>query len=195
LTQNDSRSQKERMLAGELYIAEDPELLADQRRACVLAKQYETLYYTDVDAAGAVLKQLLGAVGEGVHIKPPLFVDYGSNISIGSGSFVNYGLTALDVGPIRIGRDVLIGPNVQLLTPTHPIDPAMRRAKWEAAEPIVIGDNVWLGGGAIVLPGVTIGANSVVGAGAVVTNDVPDNVVVAGNPARVLRQVEDDRRS
>lgn len=185
----DARSQKERMLAGELYIAEDPELQAAARRACQLAKQYETLYYQDLAAAQALLPQLLAEVGEGVHIKPPLLVDYGSNIRVGSGTFINYGLVALDVGAIRIGRDVQIGPNVQLLTPTHPLDPALRRAKWEAAEPISIGDNVWLGGGAIVLPGVTIGANSVVGAGAVVTKDVPANVVVVGNPARIVRSL------
>ena len=103
--------------------------------------------------------------------------------------FANFGLVALDVAPIRIGDDVQIGPNVQLLTPTHPLDPGLRRAKWEAAEPIEIGANAWLGGGAIVLPGVTIGENSVVGAGAVVTRDVPSDVVVVGNPARVIRSL------
>jgi len=100
---------------------------------------------------------------------------------------VNYGLTALDVAPIRIGDDVQIGPHVQLLTPTHPVDAALRRAKWEAAEPITIGDNAWLGGGVIVLPGITIGVNTVVGAGAVVTHDLPADVVAAGNPARIIR--------
>jgi maltose O-acetyltransferase len=103
--------------------------------------------------------------------------------------FANVGLVALDVAPIRIGDDAQIGPNVQLLTPTHPLDPDLRRARWEAAEPIAIGANVWLGGGAIVLPGVTIGADAVVGAGAVVTRDVPARAVMVGNPARVLRQL------
>lgn len=186
---NDGRSQKQRMLAGDLYLAEDAELLAAGRRAYLLAREYEVSYAADVSQAHALLAQLLGEVGEGVHIKPPLFVDYGFNITIGAGSFVNYGLVALDVGRITIGRDVLIGPNVQLLTPTHPLEPELRRAKYEAAEPIVIGDNVWLGGGAIVLPGVTIGANSIVGAGAVVTKDVPPNVVVAGNPAAIIRRL------
>lgn len=102
---------------------------------------------------------------------------------------MNYNLTALDVAPITIGSHVQIGPNVQLLTPTHPLDPALRREKLEAAESIVIGDNVWLGGGVIVLPGVTIGENSVIGAGAVVTRDVPANVVAVGNPARVIRRL------
>ncbi len=183
-------TQKQKMLAGELYQADDPELQQAARRACQLARRYETLYYEDLDAAQRVLTELLGAIGEGVHIKPPLFVDYGSSIRIGARTFINYGLMALDVTAITIGDDVQIGPNVQLLTPTHPVEPGPRRAKWEAARPIVIGDNVWLGGGAIVLAGVTIGENSVVGAGAVVTKDVPANVVVAGNPARVLRAVE-----
>ncbi|WP_426113427.1 sugar O-acetyltransferase [Massilia sp. PWRC2] len=177
------------MLAGAPYQADDPELQLAARRACSLARQYENAYYDNPEAARALLTELLGAVGEGVHIKPPLFVDYGSAITIGAGTFVNYGLMALDVAAITIGADVQIGPNVQLLTPTHPLDPVARRAKWEGARPIVIGDNVWLGGGAIVLAGVTIGENSVVGAGAVVTRDVPANVVVAGNPARILREL------
>lgn len=109
---------------------------------------------------------------------------------MGEGTFVNYNLTALDVAPITIGSHCQIGPNVQLLTPTHPVEPGPRRAKLEAALPITIGDNVWLGGGAIVLPGVTIGDNSVIGAGSVVTKDVPANVVALGNPARVVRPVE-----
>jgi maltose O-acetyltransferase len=122
-------------------------------------------------------------------VRPPLYVDYGSNITVGARTFVNYNLTALDVAAITIGEDCQIGPNVQLLTPTHPLEPQPRRDKLEAAQPITIGDNVWLGGGAIVLPGVTIGDNSVVGAGAVVTKDVPANVVVVGNPARPVREL------
>ena len=119
-----------------------------------------------------------------------MYVDYGSSITIGAGTFVNYGLTALDVAPITIGADCQIGPNVQLLTPTHPVEPQPRRDKLEAAKPITIGDNVWLGGGVIVCPGVTIGDNTVVGAGAVVTRDLPANVVAGGNPARVIRQLQ-----
>lgn len=120
-------------------------------------------------------------------MRPPLYVDYGSNIAIGARTFVNYHLTALDVARITIGEDCQLGPNVQLLTPTHPVEPQPRRDKLEAALPITIGDNVWLGGGAIVCPGVTIGDNSVIGAGAVVTKDVPANVVAVGNPARPVR--------
>jgi maltose O-acetyltransferase len=137
-----------------------------------------------------LLEQLLGSVGEGTEIRPPLYVDYGSHITIGARSFANFGLVALDVAAITIGDDVQIGPDVQLLTPTHPVEPGPRREKWEAAEPITIGDNVWLGGGVIVCPGVSIGTNTVVGAGAVVTRDLPADVVAVGNPARVVRQLE-----
>lgn len=123
-------------------------------------------------------------------MKAPLYVDYGSNITIGDGTFVNVGLVALDVTPITIGAHCQIGPNVQLLTPTHPLDPEPRRAGYEAGEPITLGDNVWLGGGVIVCPGVTIGENTVVGAGAVVTKDLPANVVAVGNPAKVIRTLD-----
>ncbi|MDR2723226.1 MAG: sugar O-acetyltransferase [Cellulomonadaceae bacterium] len=140
----------------------------------------------------AILADLLGALGEGSYIKPPLSVDYGSNIRIGARTFINNNLTALDVGPITIGDDCQIGPGVQLLTPTHPIEPGPRRDRWESAQPIVIGDNVWLGGGVIVCPGVTIGDDTVIGAGAVVTRDIPPRSIAVGNPARVIRTVDDD---
>jgi maltose O-acetyltransferase len=128
-------------------------------------------------------------LGEGAYVKPPLFVDYGENITIGARTFINFNLTALDVAAITIGEDCQIGPNVQLLTPLHPIDPEPRRDKLEAAKPIVIGDNVWLGGGVIVCPGVSIGENSVIGAGSVVAKDIPANAVAVGNPARVIRRI------
>lgn len=187
---DDPRSTRERMLAGELYIADDPELQRASERAIRLQAAYTAAFVEGSDRHPAILRELLGAVGEDVQVRPPLWVDYGAHISIGDRTFVNYNLTALDVAPITIGRDVQIGPNVQLLTPTHPLDPTQRRDKWEAAAPITIEDNVWLGGGAIVLAGVTVGANSVVGAGAVVTRDVPANVVVVGSPARVIRQLD-----
>lgn len=186
----DGRSQKERMQSGDLYIADDPELQAEAREAYRLARDYAAQYGSDDDAARRTIERLLGAIAPDAHIKPPLYVDYGKYIRVGARTFINYGLVALDVAPITIGEDVQIGPNVQLLTPTHPVDPLPRQQKWEAAEPIVIGDNVWLGGGVIVLPGVTIGENSVIGAGAVVTRDIPPNVIAVGNPARVVRQLE-----
>jgi maltose O-acetyltransferase len=182
------RTMRERMLAGELYLANDPVLAEEQARAARLLDRFNQ---TGVDGAErlGLLLELLGEFGEGSEIKPPLRCDYGYRIRVGARTFVNYGLVALDVASIAIGDDVQIGPNVQLLTPTHPIDPDARRAKWEAAEPIAIGSNVWLGGGVIVLPGVTIGENTVVGAGSIVTKDLPSNVVAAGNPARVVRSL------
>jgi len=185
----DSRTNRERMLAGELYIADDPDSARIAQRALELTHAYQVATATAPDTARAHLAELLGTLGDDAYVKPPLFVDYGENIHIGARSFVNYNLTALDVAEIRIGEDCQIGPNVQLLTPTHPIEPQPRRDKLEAAAPITIGDNVWLGGGVIVCPGVTIGDNSVVGAGAVVTRDIPANVVAVGNPARVVREI------
>jgi maltose O-acetyltransferase len=181
---------RERMLAGDLYLAEDPELAEHHLRAMDLMDAFNATSARDPGRRRRLLIELLGAVGEGVEIRPPLRVDYGSHISIGARTFVNFGLVALDVAPITIGADVQIGANVQLLTPTHPIDPGPRRDKWEAAKPITIGDNVWLGSGAIILPGVTIGENTVVGAGSVVTRDLPANVVAVGNPARVIRSID-----
>ena len=185
--ENDPRTHLERMRAGDHYIADDPEIARRQQQAVRLADRYRAAYAEDADTARPVLAELLGSVGEEVHVRPPLHVDFGVNITIGARTFVNYNLTALDVAAITIGDDCQIGPGVQLLTPTHPLEPQPRRDKLEAAEPITIGDNVWIGGGAIVLPGVTIGNDSVIGAGAVVTKDVPPGVVAVGNPARVVR--------
>jgi maltose O-acetyltransferase len=186
----DSRSMRERMLAGDLYIADDPELGELSSNALDLAAAYNATSARQRGLRRRLLEELLGSIGEGSEIRPPLYVDYGSQIRIGARCFANFGLVAADVAAITIGDDVQIGPNVQLLTPTHPVPPEPRRQKWEAARPITIGDNVWLGGGAIVLPGVSIGENTVVGAGAVVTRDLPANVVAAGNPARVIRPVD-----
>ncbi|RKS08734.1 maltose O-acetyltransferase [Nocardiopsis sp. Huas11] len=186
----DPRTNRERMLAGDPYIADDPEITERQRRAVRLAADYHRAVVAgQQEAARPLLAELLGHLGEGVEVRPPLYVDYGEHLSIGDRTFVNYNLTALDVAPITIGADCQIGPNVQLLTPTHPLDPEARRAKLEAALPITVGDNVWIGGGAILLPGVSVGDDSVIGAGAVVTRDVPAGVVAVGNPARVLRHL------
>ncbi|PRH79671.1 maltose acetyltransferase [Streptomyces solincola] len=185
----DPRTNLERMEAGDLYIADDPEIERRQRLAVQLAARYQSAYAEDPDGARSVLVELLGGLGPQAQVRPPLYVDYGSNITIGARSFVNYNLTALDVAAITIGEDCQIGPGVQLLTPTHPLEPGPRRDKLEAARPITIGDNVWIGGGAIVLPGVTIGDDSVIGAGAVVTRDVPAGVVAVGNPARPVRSL------
>lgn len=173
-----------RMEAGEPYIT-DHELLGLQAEAQRRMTAYNASTGDDPEIRRRLLEALLGFAGEGVEIRPPLYVDYGSNLRVGDRTFANFGLVALDVAAITIGSDVQIGPNVQLLTPTHPMDADQRRAKWESAKPITIGDNVWLGGGVIVLPGVTIGDDTVVAAGAVVTRDLPAGVVALGNPARV----------
>jgi maltose O-acetyltransferase len=181
---------RERMLAGDLYLADDPELGRDLDRAAALSHRLDNLDPTDGAARRTLLTELLGAFGADSEIRPPFRCDYGYQTFIGARTFANFGLVCLDVASVTIGDDVQMGPYVQLLTPTHPVAAGPRRDKWEAALPITIGDNVWLGGGAIVLPGVTIGANTVVGAGAVVTRDLPANVVAVGNPARVVRDVE-----
>ena len=185
---------RERMLAGDLYIA-DSDLAAAHSAARAVMDRFNAGSAVPAAEREALLEGLLHSIGSGTEIRPPLYVDYGFNLSLGSGCFANFGLMALDVAPITIGDDVQFGPNVQLLTPTHPVDPALRRAKWEAGEPITIGDNVWIGGGAIVLAGVTIGDDTVVGAGAVVTRDLPAGVVAVGNPARVVRDADVTERS
>jgi maltose O-acetyltransferase len=185
----DPRSNHERMLAGDPYIAEDPELGARMRRAAALSAEFAELWPRDREAARAVLATLLGGLGEGTIVRPPIYVDYGEQLTIGAHGFVNFGLVALDVAPITLGENCQIGPNVQLLAASHPTDPGPRRDKLETAAPIAIGENVWLGGGAIVLAGLTIGDDSVIGSGAVVTKDVPAGVVAVGNPARPIRDV------
>src|SRR5581483_5059098 len=162
---------KERMLRGEEYVADDPELEADHARAQALLQRYNATGEDEADLRAELLRELFASVGDGVTVKPPLRCDYGSLVAIGPRTFVNYDCVLLDVAQIEIGADCQIGPRVQLLCAKHPLDAERRKARWESGEPIVVGDNCWLGAGAIVLPGVEIGANSVVGAGAVVTRD------------------------
>ena len=186
---HDGRTPAQRLEAGDYYVADD-ELAACTKRAVRLLGLYEQAHPTDPDIAAYLLEQVLGQVGEDVVIRPPLRVDYGHNISIGHGSWVNYGLTVLDVAPVAIGTDVLIGPNCSLYTAIHPTEPGPRRAKWESSAPITIEDNVWLGGSVVVCPGVTIGENSIIGAGAVVTRAIPANSIAVGNPARVIKDLD-----
>lgn len=182
------------MLRGELYLADDPELEAGQARAQELLQRYNATRYEEQDVRDRLLWELLGDVGEGVVVKPPFRCDYGTHIAIGARTFVNYDCVMLDVAQIRIGAACQLATRVQLLTATHPIDPEPRRQGWESAAPITIADNVWLGGGVIVCPGVTIGEDTVVGAGAVVTRNLPPGVVAAGVPARVLREIDERDR-
>ena len=179
---------RDRMLAGELYIA-DEAVLADHRRAMAMVEAINGSPASEAVLRRRLFTELLGTYGDGAEIRPPFFCDYGYQIHVGARTFANFGLTVLDVARVLIGEDVQIGPHVQLLTATHPLEPGPRRDKWERADPITIGDNVWLGGGVIVCPGVTVGRNTVVGAGSVVTRDLPPDVLAVGTPARVVRSL------
>jgi maltose O-acetyltransferase len=185
---------KERMLRGELYIADDEDMAADFARAQVLLARYNGTAHAEQHERDEILVELLGEVGENVVIRPPFRCEYGTRVTIGADTFANYDLVMLDVASITIGSACQIATRVQLLTATHPIDPQARRIGWESAEPIVVGDNVWLGGGVILCPGVTIGDDTVIGAGAVVTRDLPVGVVAAGTPAKILREISERDR-
>jgi maltose O-acetyltransferase len=177
-------TEKQKMLAGELYVATGEELAADARRAAEWMDRYNgSLARTQRDHA-AVLRELFAEVGEGAYIRPPFHCDYGYNISLGRGVFLNFNCVILDVVKVTIGDGTQIGPGVQILTADHPRDPSQRRLGLELGRPIAIGRNVWIGGGAIVLPGVTIGDDAIIGAGAVVTRDVRNGATVVGNPAK-----------
>lgn len=179
---------KERMLRGEPYRF-DGTLVAEHDRALDLLERFNSLRHDDRDGRDAVLRELLGSLGDDVLIRSPFLCDFGAQISVGRGTFVNFGCVMLDGAPIAIGEACQLAPNVQLLTATHPLDPQPRRDGWESAHPVTIGDNVWLGAGAIVCPGVTIGDDTVVGAGAVVASDLPAGVLAVGVPARVQREI------
>jgi maltose O-acetyltransferase len=183
---NDTRTMQERMDAGDWYIAgpEQWEAIAKANRLCT---DYNNTLPFDSDKALALLPEIFGTVGEGLWLREPIKVDFGKNTHWGKSCFANYGLIALDVAPIRIGSGTMFGSNVQLMTPLHPLDPELRAEGWESAAPITIGSNVWVGSGAIILPGVTIGDGAVIGAGAVVSRDVPARAVAVGNPARVIK--------
>jgi maltose O-acetyltransferase len=184
---------RDRMLRGELYLWGDPESKADFARVQGLLTRFNRSAHEAWDERDALLRQMLRHVGEEVVVRPSFYCEYGA-ISIGDRTFVNVDAVMLDVTPITIGEACQIAPRVQLLTATHPVDPEPRRVGWEYGAPITLADNVWLGGGVIVCPGVSIGEDTVVGAGAVVTRDLPAGVVAAGVPARVLREIgEADR--
>ena len=183
--------EKDRMIRGELYYAADPELIADRLRASLLCERFNATSSTQDAERRDILEELLGQVGDDVTILPPFRCDYGYLLSIGKRSFINYNAIILDSVPVKIGERTWIGPGLQLYTACHPLDAATRTAPrpLESAEPITIGDDVWLGGGVIILPGVTIGEAAVIGAGSVVTHDIPPRVVAVGNPCRVIRQL------
>jgi maltose O-acetyltransferase len=184
------RSEREKMLAGELYDALDPELVAARERARDLCQALNATREREQDTRREILRQLFAAGGETVWMQPPFFCDYGANIELGERVFFNFNCVVLDVCPVRIGDYTLFGPNVQIYTPMHPFNAALRR-KQEFGKPVTIGSDVWVGGGAIILPGVRIGSRAVIGAGSVVTRDVPDAVFAAGNPCRVIREIRE----
>jgi maltose O-acetyltransferase len=183
-------SQKELMLAGERYRDGDPELVAERRRCQRLVDAFNATTGGEKGERTGLLRELLGGFGAGSRIMPRLQCDYGYLLTIGRNSFVNYDAILMDCAPITIGDDVAIGPRAQFLTALHPIeDHEARRDGWETAKPITVGDNVWFGGGVIVCAGVTVGSNTVVGAGSVLTRDLPPKVLAAGNPARIIREL------
>lgn len=183
------KSNLQKMLTGEPYMASDPELVAAMARAQQILARFNAVSADRGDELRRHLGTLLGHLGADAVVKPSFRCDYGFNISIGEGSFVNYDCVFLDCNTIFIGKEVQIAPGVHIYTATHPLDAATRRSGLESAHPVVIGDGVWLGGGVIVCPGVTIGENTVVGAGSVVTRDLPANVLAAGNPSRTIRSL------
>jgi maltose O-acetyltransferase len=178
-------TEREKMIAGEPYRASDPELVEARLRAQELLARYNASAPRGDAERGALLLELFGAIGNAPTVMPRFSCDYGFNIRAGNNLFVNYDCVFLDCAPIELGDDVQIAPAVQIYTATHPLDPTLRRSGIEGARPVRIGSNVWIGGGAIVLPGVTVGDDAVIGAGSVVTRDVPRGALVVGNPARV----------
>jgi maltose O-acetyltransferase len=180
------KTEKEKMLAGEYYNAMDSQLDAERTHARRLTHRLNVTEYGDPEAAAKILKALIPESGENIWIEPPFYCDYGYNIKLGSNVFFNFNCVVLDVTPVTIGSNVLFGPNVQIYTATHPVDAEERRQWLEFAKPITIGDDCWIGGGAIICPGVTIGDRCVIGAGAVVTKDIPDDSIAVGNPARLM---------
>lgn len=189
------KSQKQRMLQGELYMANDPDLKQDSARCRQLMRQFNQSSEIDLEDRTRILKELFGKTGEYLYVEPNLKCDYGSNISVGNYFYANFDCIMLDVCPITIGDEVMFGPRVSIFTASHPLDADVRISGLEFGKPVVIGDKVWIGGGAIINPGVTIGDNCVIGSGAVVTKDIPENTIAAGNPCRVIRPITSEDKA
>jgi len=184
------KTEKEKMLAGEIYNPADPELVRDREEARRKVLVYNQTLETEVEKRIQILKDLLGSTGGNIYMQPNIRFDYGYNTYVGENFYANFDCTFLDVCEIRIGDNCMLGPNVHIYTATHPINPFERNSGKEYGKPVNIGDNVWIGGGSIINPGVTIGDNVVIASGSVVTKDVPANVVVGGNPAKIIKQIE-----
>ena len=183
-------SDKNRMLRGEPYLANDPALLLERKQCRLLCERFNATSFGEIAARRAILHELLAGLGEDAEVMAPFQCDYGYHISIGARTFINYGAVVLDGGKVTIGHDVQIGPSVMLLTALHPLDPDDRRRGVETAAPVTIGNGVWLATGVIVCPGVSIGADTVIGAGSVVTSDMPARHLCFGNPCRVIRAID-----
>lgn len=183
-------SEKSKMLNGELYDADDPELVAERNRARERTRRYNRTSAEDRAERQALLNELLGSCGDDCVIEPPFRCDYGSNIHVGEGFYANFDCVILDVCRVEIGTNCQIGPGAHIYTATHPLDASERVEGLEYGKPVTVGDNVWIGGQAVLNPGVTVGDNAVIGSGAVVTDDVPANVVVQGNPATVVKELD-----
>ncbi|MCX7571582.1 sugar O-acetyltransferase [Tumebacillus sp. DT12] len=177
------------MLAGELYLASDPQLVSERKNARRLTRLYNATTEDETEQRRTLLSELFGSTGRQIEVEPPFRCDYGYNIHAGNGFYANFNCVLLDVCEVRIGENVLFGPNVQVYTATHPLVASERIKGPELGKPITIGNNVWIGGGAIIGPGVTIGDNTTIGAGSVVTKDIPAGVFAAGNPCRVIREL------
>lgn len=183
-------SEKAKMIAGELYDPGDPELRELRLNARLMTEQFNAISIREKAQRAEVLKALFGSTGERIYIEPTFNCDYGCNIHVGESFYANFGCVILDVAEVRIGDNCMMAPNVGIYTATHPIDPVERNSGLELAAPITIGDNCWIGGNAVINPGVTLGDNVVVASGAVVTKSFGDNVVIGGNPARVIKQIQ-----
>lgn len=182
-------TEKERMLQGKLYYATDPELRREHVNAKRLCRLLNQTLEDQWDQRKELVQQIFGSAGENSYIEPPFHCDYGIHTTVGKNFYANYGCCILDVCKVTIGDDVMFAPNVGIYAACHPIDPTVRASGLECGKPITIGDRVWIGGHSCVCPGVTIGSNVVIGAGSVVCKDIPDNVVAAGNPCRVIRTI------
>jgi maltose O-acetyltransferase len=184
------KTEKEKMLSAELYNPADPELLKDRINARMLTRLYNQTIETDEEKRTALLKELFGSTKKNIYIEPTFRCDYGYNIHVGENFYANFDCVFLDVCEIQIGDNCFIAPGVHIYTATHPLDPYERISGNEYGKPVTIGHNVWIGGRAVINPGVNIGNNVVIASGAVVTKNVPDNVVVGGNPAKIIKQIE-----
>lgn len=187
---NRMTTEKEKMIAGEMYDAADPQLTAERRRARDLCKSLNASHDRDLTLRENIMQELFGSAGDEIWIEPPFYCDYGSNITLGDKVFFNFNCVILDPAPVTIESNVMFGPAVQIYTAMHPMSAIERRKGPEFARPVTIGSDVWIGGGAIICPGVSIGPRTVIGAGSVVTRDIPADVFASGNPCRVIRQLD-----